>query len=99
MPRPAIAVRPERGWAAMSVHSSRSPARASIRSRMAAGMSGDATRPLEDLFIVDASDERGELCGRLFADLGARVVRLEPPGGARSRRLPPFAPESGASLA
>jgi crotonobetainyl-CoA:carnitine CoA-transferase CaiB-like acyl-CoA transferase len=66
---------------------------------MAAGMPGEATRPLEDLFIVDASDERGELCGRLFADQGARVVRLEPPGGARSRRLPPFAPESGASLA
>jgi crotonobetainyl-CoA:carnitine CoA-transferase CaiB-like acyl-CoA transferase len=59
----------------------------------------DPTRPLEDLFVVDASDERGELCGRLLADLGARVVRLEPPGGGRSRRLPPFAPESGASLA
>jgi crotonobetainyl-CoA:carnitine CoA-transferase CaiB-like acyl-CoA transferase len=60
---------------------------------------GCAARPLDGLFVVDASDERGELCGRLLADLGAEVVRLEPPGGGASRRAPPFAPQSGASLA
>jgi crotonobetainyl-CoA:carnitine CoA-transferase CaiB-like acyl-CoA transferase len=37
------------------------------------------------------ADEKAELCGRLLADLGADVVRIEPPGGARSRRMPPFA--------
>ncbi len=47
-------------------------------------------RPLTGLRVVDLADEKGELCGRLLADLGADVLRVEPPGGARSRRLPPF---------
>lgn len=36
------------------------------------------------------ADEKAELCGRLMADLGADVIRVEPPAGAVSRRLPPF---------
>ena len=46
-------------------------------------------RPLQGLRVVDMADEKAELCGRLMADLGADVVRVEPPGGARSRALPP----------
>jgi crotonobetainyl-CoA:carnitine CoA-transferase CaiB-like acyl-CoA transferase len=46
-----------------------------------------STRPLEGICVVDATDEKGELCARLLADLGADVIRLEPPGGAaRARR-------------
>jgi len=56
------------------------------------------TRPLAGIFVVGASVEKAELCARLLADLGAEVVRLEPPAGAASRRLPPFAPSSGANL-
>ena len=37
------------------------------------------------------ADERAEMCGRFLADLGADVVRLEPPDGSPSRRIPPFA--------
>jgi crotonobetainyl-CoA:carnitine CoA-transferase CaiB-like acyl-CoA transferase len=48
--------------------------------------------------VVDLADEKGELCGRLFADLGADVIRLEPREGAVSRTLPPFAPGSEVSL-
>lgn len=33
---------------------------------------------------------KAELCGRVLADLGAEVVRLEPPTGAPSRQMPPF---------
>src|SRR5579862_3271775 len=53
--------------------------------------------PLEGTRVLDMAEEKGELCGRLLADLGAEVVRVEPPGGSPSRRLPPFAPD-GTSL-
>src|SRR5258706_4359795 len=46
--------------------------------------------PLKGLRVLDFADEKGELCGRLLADFGADVIRVEPPEGARSRRLPPF---------
>ena len=49
--------------------------------------------PLHGLRVVDSTVERGELCARLLADLGADVVRAEPPGGVASRQLPPFAPD------
>jgi crotonobetainyl-CoA:carnitine CoA-transferase CaiB-like acyl-CoA transferase len=55
-------------------------------------------KPLAGLRVVDLADEKGELCGRLLADLGADVIRVEPPGGAVSRTLPPFAPGGGPSL-
>ena len=41
---------------------------------------------LEGLRVVDLADEKGELCGRLLADFGADVIRVEPPRGAVSRR-------------
>ncbi len=47
-------------------------------------------RPLAGLRVVDLADEKAELCGRLLADLGADVVRVDPPGGGASRTLPPF---------
>lgn len=54
-------------------------------------------RPLTGYRVVDLADEKGELAGRILADFGAEVIRVEPPQGARSRCLPPFAP-SGESL-
>jgi crotonobetainyl-CoA:carnitine CoA-transferase CaiB-like acyl-CoA transferase len=55
-------------------------------------------KPLSGMRVVDLADEKGELCGRLLADLGADVIRLEPPEGAVSRTLPPFTPGGEASL-
>jgi crotonobetainyl-CoA:carnitine CoA-transferase CaiB-like acyl-CoA transferase len=49
--------------------------------------------PLSGLRVVDMVDEKGELCGRLLAELGADVIRVEPPNGAPSRRRPPYAPD------
>lgn len=55
-------------------------------------------RALEGMRVVDLANEKGELCGRLLADFGAEVVRVEPPGGAPSRSLPPLAPDGETSL-
>ncbi len=48
-------------------------------------------RPLAGIRVLDLADEKGELAGRILGDLGAEVVRVEPPEGAGSRRIPPFA--------
>jgi crotonobetainyl-CoA:carnitine CoA-transferase CaiB-like acyl-CoA transferase len=52
--------------------------------------------PLAGLRVVDLADEKAELGGRILADLGADVVRVEPPGGGRSRSLHPM--RAGRSL-
>ena len=44
---------------------------------------------LSDYRVLDLSDERGALCGQLLADLGAHVVRVEPPGGSSMRTALP----------
>ena len=36
------------------------------------------------------TDEAGQLCGKLLADMGAEVIKVEPPAGSRTRRVPPF---------
>lgn len=46
---------------------------------------------LAHLRVVELGDVPGAYAGRLLADLGADVVKVEPPGGAPERRLPPFA--------
>ena len=40
--------------------------------------------------MLDLATERAEMAGRLLADLGAQVMKIEPPAGAESRRRPPF---------
>jgi crotonobetainyl-CoA:carnitine CoA-transferase CaiB-like acyl-CoA transferase len=51
--------------------------------------------------VLDLTDHRGELAGMLLADLGAEVIRVEPPGGSSARRQGPLledAPEAERSL-
>jgi crotonobetainyl-CoA:carnitine CoA-transferase CaiB-like acyl-CoA transferase len=52
--------------------------------------------PLSGLRVVDMAEGRGEMCGRFLADLGADVIRVEPPGGAASRAQAPL--HEGVSL-
>ena len=40
--------------------------------------------------MLDLSDERGLLCGKILGDLGADVVQVEPPGGSSARQVGPF---------
>ena len=49
-----------------------------------------ADRALEGLRVIEFTDELGSYCGRLLADLGAEVIKVEPPGGGRERQTPPF---------
>jgi len=40
--------------------------------------------------VLDLTDERGLLAGKILADLGADVVQVEPPGGNPARNIGPF---------
>lgn len=45
---------------------------------------------LNGLRVLDLTGEVGQLAGRLLADLGAEVLKIEPPGGDVLRRRGPF---------
>lgn len=49
--------------------------------------------PLSGFRIVEIGDESGVFAGRLLADLGAEVIRVEPPGGDIVRNSAPFLDE------
>ncbi len=46
---------------------------------------------VSDLRIIEISHGPGELAGKLLADMGADLIKIEPPDGAESRRVGPFA--------
>ena len=46
--------------------------------------------PLADVRVLDLTDGRLGMTGRYLADLGADVVRAEPPGGCQSRHAEPL---------
>jgi crotonobetainyl-CoA:carnitine CoA-transferase CaiB-like acyl-CoA transferase len=50
---------------------------------------------LDGIKVVEyATEVSGPYCGKLLADLGAEVIKIEPPGGDPSRSFGPF-PKSG----
>ena len=49
-----------------------------------------APGPLAGLRVLEVADEKGQYCGKLMADLGADVIKIEPPGGQRTRSVGPF---------
>jgi crotonobetainyl-CoA:carnitine CoA-transferase CaiB-like acyl-CoA transferase len=46
--------------------------------------------PLDDLRVIELCDEAGTWAGKLLADMGANVIKVEPPGGTPPRHYPPF---------
>ena len=56
---------------------------------------------LSDLRVVELADQRGAWCGKLMADMGADVIKIEPPEGDPTRNWGPFVddqPDSERSL-
>ncbi|MGI8925638.1 MAG: CaiB/BaiF CoA transferase family protein [Tepidiformaceae bacterium] len=57
--------------------------------------------PLAGYRVLDFANEMGQLCGRLLAELGADVIKVEPRDGDPARQLGPFfrdQPGPGTSL-
>jgi crotonobetainyl-CoA:carnitine CoA-transferase CaiB-like acyl-CoA transferase len=46
--------------------------------------------PLSPYRCLDLSDKKGLLCGKILGDLGADVIKIEPPGGDPVRNIGPF---------
>ena len=40
--------------------------------------------------VLDLTDEKGLICGKLLGDLGADVIKIERPGGDSARNIGPF---------
>ncbi len=59
-------------------------------------MTSEAGGPaLQAVRVLEICDEKGSYCGKLFADMGAEVIKLEPPGtslaaDSSGRAIPPF---------
>ncbi len=45
---------------------------------------------LEGCRALDLTDEKGFLCGKILAELGVDVIKVEKPGGDPSRKIGPF---------
>lgn len=46
--------------------------------------------PIGDLRVLELGDEKGQWCGKLLADLGADVIKIEPLAGSSERHIGPF---------
>ncbi|MFZ0245390.1 MAG: CoA transferase, partial [Candidatus Binatus sp.] len=45
---------------------------------------------LAGLRVLDLTGHRAQFCARLLADMGADVIKVEPPGGSTARSIGPF---------
>ena len=48
----------------------------------------EKTLPFSSARVLDLTSERGFLCGKILADLGCDVIKVEKPGGDPSRKGP-----------
>ena len=50
----------------------------------------ESAGPLDGVRVLDLAGPSGVYCGKLLADLGADVIRIEPPAGDLSRQIGPY---------
>ena len=55
------------------------------------GANTQSPSALDHLRVLDLTSYLSQMCGRVLGDLGADVIKVEPPGGDPARLLPPFA--------
>ena len=53
-------------------------------------VSDSISSALSDLRVLDLTDIKGALCAKLFGDMGADVIKIEPPSGDSMRTIGPF---------
>jgi crotonobetainyl-CoA:carnitine CoA-transferase CaiB-like acyl-CoA transferase len=53
-------------------------------------MAGVFETVLEGIRVLDLTEERGLYAGKLLADFGADVIKVEPPTGCEARQMVPF---------
>ena len=80
---PADLARPE-----YKEHSGATPPRSAPRGEAAAGQRPGA--PLDGITVVELDDGYIGYVGKILTDFGARVIKVEPPGGAAQRRATPL---------
>jgi len=54
------------------------------------GNKAEQERLLEPYRVLDLSEQGYMLCAKILGDLGADVIKIEPPGGSPSRSIGPF---------
>ncbi len=59
--------------------------RTTARRTSASGATDSTPRP--GIRIIDATSRWGEMAGRTLAELGAEIIKIEPPQGCEPRRV------------
>jgi crotonobetainyl-CoA:carnitine CoA-transferase CaiB-like acyl-CoA transferase len=52
---------------------------------------------ISHLRVIDLTDHRGIFCAKVLSDLGADVIKVEPPGGGLARGIGPFLASAGSA--
>ena len=52
---------------------------------------------LSDIRVLDLADQKASFCSKILADMGARVIKIEKPGGDTSRNIGPFRKDTSKS--